>query len=173
MAYFTNKQAPQSGIANLLAMKGRMGDTELVHMSKPEINIMRTMGKLTTNPNTGLPEAFNLEAAMQGLSGLMMPETSGKEAMQELMNFGRNKIADYNADDDSEPTMAPDEMQGLSGVTPPQGMSMPPQMPLNQDNFQPTGRIAALAGGRRAFEGMLDVNNNNGDGMSDDIMFRV
>ena len=46
MAYFTNREAPQSGLANLLAMRGRMGDTELVHMSKPEINMLRTMGKL-------------------------------------------------------------------------------------------------------------------------------
>ena len=149
MAFFTNRQAPQSGIANLLAMKGRMGDTELVHMSKPEINVMRTMGQLTTNPYTGLPEAFNLEAAMQGLSGLMMPETTGREAMQQLINFGRNKIADYNAEDDNEPTMPTDEMQGLSGVTPPQGMPMPPQRPLNQENFQPSGGIAALAAGKR------------------------
>lgn len=173
MAFFTNRQAPQSGIANLLAMKGRMGDTELVHMSKPEINVMRTMGQLTTNPYTGLPEAFNLEAAMQGLSGLMMPETTGREAMQQLINFGRNKIADYNAEDDNEPTMPTDEMQGLSGVTPPQGMPMTPQGPLNQENFQPTRGIAALAAGKRPFEGMLDVNDNGGDGMSDDILFKV
>ena len=129
MAFFTDRQAPQSGIANLLAMKGRMGDTELVHMSKPEINVMRTMGQLTTNPFTGLPEAFNLEAAMQGLSGLMMPETTGREAMQQLINFGRNKIADYNAEDDNEPTMPTEGMQGVDG--------------------------------------------NGGDGMSDDILFKV
>ena len=84
MAFFTNRQAPQIGIANLLAMKGRMGDTELVHMSKPEINVMRTMGQLTTNPYTGLPEAFNLDATMQGLSGLLMTETTGREAINQL-----------------------------------------------------------------------------------------
>jgi hypothetical protein len=45
MAYLTNRNAPKSGLANLLAMRGRQGDTELVHMSKPEIDMMRRMGK--------------------------------------------------------------------------------------------------------------------------------
>ena len=61
MAYMINRQAPQSGLANLLALKGRMGDTELVHMSKPEIASLQAMGQLTVNPSTGLPEAFKLK----------------------------------------------------------------------------------------------------------------
>ena len=59
MAYLTNRNAPVSGLANLLAMRGRQGDTELVHMSKPEIDMMERMGKMTSNPVTGLPEAFS------------------------------------------------------------------------------------------------------------------
>ena len=50
MAYLTNRNAPVSGLANLLAMRGRQGDTELVHMSKPEIDMMERMGKMTSNP---------------------------------------------------------------------------------------------------------------------------
>ena len=162
MAYFTNRQAPQSGLANLLAMRGRMGDTELVHMSKPEINMLRTMGKLSSNPYTGLPEAFNLEEELRGLAGLMNENISGKEAMQELMNFGRNKIAEYN----EPPQEAPQPPMPVMRPTPPQPMPMPPQQPQ-------MGGIAALASGRRPFEGMLDVDKNGGDGMSDDIMFKV
>ena len=82
MAYLTNRQAPNSGLANLLAMKGRMGDTELVHMSKPEINNMRRMGEISINPRTGLPEAFNLEEEIEGLASLMnMP--NAKTAMND------------------------------------------------------------------------------------------
>lgn len=173
MAYFTNRQAPQSGLANLLAMRGRMGDTELVHMSKPEINMLRTMGKLTSNPMTGLPEAFNLEEAMSGLAGIMNQDMSGREAMQQLMNFGRNKIAEYNEPPVTAPTMPVQPQVPMAGMIPNEAPQMPTQRPLNQENFQPTGGIAALAAGKRPFEGMLDVDDNGGDGMSDDILFKV
>ena len=59
MAYQSGN-APYHGLASLMAMKGRYGDTELVHMSKPEVAALNASGKLTTNPSTGLPEAFNL-----------------------------------------------------------------------------------------------------------------
>jgi hypothetical protein len=48
-----------------LKKKGRFGDTELVHMSKPEVNALMRLAtahgkKLTNNPDTGLKEAFSL-----------------------------------------------------------------------------------------------------------------
>ena len=55
-----NPNQPLGGLADLMAMKGRYGDTELVHMSKPEVAVLNSTGKLTVNPDTGLPEAFNL-----------------------------------------------------------------------------------------------------------------
>lgn len=56
---------PQSGIAQLLASKGREGDTMLVHMAPSEVaglqQLARSKGtSLTVNPHTGLPEAKNL-----------------------------------------------------------------------------------------------------------------
>jgi hypothetical protein len=41
-----------------MAMKGRMGDTELVHMTKPEVDKLKSKGQITINPATGLPEHF-------------------------------------------------------------------------------------------------------------------
>lgn len=179
MAYYMNRQAPMSGIAGLLALRGRMGDTELVHMSKPEINMLRSMGELTINPRTGLPEAFSLEDAMTGISGLMSQDMDGREAMQQLMNFGRNKIAEYNEPAVNRNISPIQENQGLSGImtipTPP----MPVQQPSMEENFSEQGGLAALKAGQRpsdtksTFEGMVDVNNNNGDGMSDDVPFKV
>ena len=58
MAVFINRQAPQSGIASLLALQGRGGDTELVHMTKPEVNRLQNSGLMSVNPDTGLPEYF-------------------------------------------------------------------------------------------------------------------
>lgn len=118
MAYLINKQAPKSGLANLLAMKGRMGDTELVHMTKPEVAALQSMGQLTVNPSTGLPEAFKLKDILPTLvatglniasGGTLTPlqmalaagGTSlvanrgdiGRAAMDGLMAFGGAKIA--------------------------------------------------------------------------------
>jgi hypothetical protein len=119
MAYLTNRQAPNSGLANLLAMKGRMGDTELVHMSKPEIDMMRRMGEISTNPKTGLPEAFNLEEEIAGLASLMnMP--SAKTAMTDLMEFGKDKLKKLT-------------MKDIEKEMPKQQMPMPmPPMPPQQ-----------------------------------------
>ena len=51
---------PLQGISNLMKMQGRMGDTELVHMSPMEVKGLASLGRLTRNPETGLPEAFNI-----------------------------------------------------------------------------------------------------------------
>ena len=162
MAYLTNRQAPNSGLANLLAMKGRMGDTELVHMSKPEIDMMERMGKMTSNPMTGLPEAFSLEDEITGLASLInMP--SAKTAMNDLMEFGKEKLKTLNMKELQKemPPMPP----------PPQQQQIPIQMPMPQPQ---QGGIAMMAGGMRPkdyFEGQ--VYDDRGDGMTDSINFKV
>ena len=162
MAYLTNKEAPNSGLANLLAMKGRMGDTELVHMSKPEINMMERMGKMTSNPMTGLPEAFSLEDEITGLASLInMP--SAKTAMNDLMEFGKEKLKTLNMKELQKemPPMPP----------PPQQQQIPIQMPMPQPQ---QGGMAMMAGGMRPkdyFEGQ--VYDDRGHGMTDSINFKV
>ena len=51
---------PLQGMANLLEDQGRYGDTELVHMSSPEVRGLASLGRLTRNPETGLIEAFSI-----------------------------------------------------------------------------------------------------------------
>ena len=161
MAYLTNRQAPNSGLANLLAMKGRMGDTELVHMSKPEIDMMERMGKMTSNPMTGLPEAFSLEDEITGLASLInMP--SAKTAMNDLMEFGKEKLKTLNMKE-LQKEMPP--------MPPPQQQQIPIQMPMPQPQ---QGGMAMMAGGMRPkdyFEGQ--VYDDRGDGMTDSINFKV
>lgn len=70
MAVMVNRNAPYSGLANLMAMQGRYGDTELVHMSKPEIQGLASLGQLTINPDTGLPEAFSLKSLLPAIGGI-------------------------------------------------------------------------------------------------------
>ena len=162
MAYLTNRQAPNSGLANLLAMKGRMGDTELVHMSKPEIDMLERMGEMTRNPMTGLPEAFSLEEELAGLASLVNVPNA-KDAMNDLMEFGKEKLKTLTMKE-IEKEMPKQEMMMMPPM-PPQQMPMPPQQ---------GGGIAMLAGGARPrdyFEGQ--VYDDRGDGMSDDIDFKV
>ena len=160
MAYLTNRQAPNSGLANLLAMKGRMGDTELVHMSKPEINNMRRMGEISINPRTGLPEAFNLEEEIEGLASLMnMP--NAKTAMNDLMEFGKEKLK----------TLTIKELEQEIPKQPP--MPIPQRVPV-PPQANPNRGIAQMSEGMRPkdyFE--VQVYDDRGDGMTDSIDFKV
>lgn len=112
MAYLVNRDAPMGGLSSLMAMKGRMGDTELVHMSKPEVQALGAMGKLHVNPQTGLPEAFGLRdiipmaatiggtifgGPMGGAAGsffgnLATGRSLGDSAMSGLMSYGLSSL---------------------------------------------------------------------------------
>jgi len=77
MALYINRQAPQSGISSLLAQRGRMGDTELVHMTKPEVQRLQQTGLLSLNPQTGLPEYFLggvFKSIKNSVKNLLKPE---------------------------------------------------------------------------------------------------
>jgi hypothetical protein len=64
-------EAPMSGLANLMAMKGRDNDSMLVHLSPNEVNNLNKLSgnTMTINPATGLPEGRSrfLEAALPAL----------------------------------------------------------------------------------------------------------
>ena len=62
--YKANSEAPFRGLASLLALQGRKGDTRLVHMTDSEVRAMAATGRMTINPDTGLPEAFNLSSLL-------------------------------------------------------------------------------------------------------------
>lgn len=63
-------------VAQQLAAYGRNGDTTLVHMSEGEVQGLRAIARkagtdLTTNPHTGLPEAFNLMSLLPVAAGFI------------------------------------------------------------------------------------------------------
>ena len=72
-----NRDAPLSGLSSLMAMKGRQGDTELIHMTKPEIAGLASLGKITINPDTGLPEAFSFKQFLPALAGMAITAATG------------------------------------------------------------------------------------------------
>lgn len=76
MRYY-DRQEPNFAAGGLagLAAQGRGGDTMLVHMSPDEVRNMQRMAMargttMTINPETGLPEAFNLRKLVRGLAAL-------------------------------------------------------------------------------------------------------
>ncbi len=69
-----NQTYPQGGLAALLASKGRKGDSVLVHMTPGEVEglqalALATGGSLTTNPDTGLPQANWLKSILPAIAG--------------------------------------------------------------------------------------------------------
>lgn len=98
MAYIVNRDAPYSGLASLMAMHGQHGDTELVHMSKPEVRGLSSLGKLTINPDTGLPEAFNLGSLLPVIANVGLAfatggmSVAGQMAVMGASNFIRGKM---------------------------------------------------------------------------------
>lgn len=68
--------------AQNLASQGRYGDTTLVHMSPQEVRGLQALARnngtsLTINPNTGLPEAFNLGRLLPMVAGAGLTMLSG------------------------------------------------------------------------------------------------
>ena len=107
-----NRVPPLGKVAQTMGRMGRGGDTTLVHMNPQEVRGLSSLGELTYNPVTGLPEAFNFKdvlpyaglvgaafglptwgAAMLGGAGTAIKEGSiGKGLMSGLMQFGVGQL---------------------------------------------------------------------------------
>lgn len=71
-----------SSLANHLASKGRYGDSTLVHMNPREVQGLASLAarhgrRVTRNPDTGLPEAFDLFGLIPGALGTLVGITTG------------------------------------------------------------------------------------------------
>jgi hypothetical protein len=95
-------EAPMSGLANLMAMKGRDNDSMLVHLSPTEVsNLNKLSGNtMTINPATGLPEGRSrfLEAALPALLSIGVGIATGgasipaQMAAQAAAGYGGAKL---------------------------------------------------------------------------------
>ena len=107
------KIPPLGRIGQTMGRMGRMGDNTLVHMNPQEVEGLAALGKLTYNPVTGLPEAFNFSEVIE--EAVEEKETDrGKQYFVDLVE----KI--HESFIDPQPT-------GLAGALPP-SMPMPQQM---------------------------------------------
>jgi len=97
-----SKKHPMKKQADRLAKKGRYGDSMLVHMNPAEVDALRKtspIGDLTTNPQTGQPEAFvqYIPAALAAAGAF-----AGKSKTQQT--------------DESTPTVSPQASQSYSSA---------------------------------------------------------
>ena len=70
-----------------LAGMGRMGDTELVHMTAEELSGLHSMGELTYNPVTGLPEAFSLGKIFKKITSIPRAIVRGVKSVAKSKAF--------------------------------------------------------------------------------------
>ena len=79
---------PMQGQAEKLAKQGRYGDSMLVHMNPAEVDILRKtspIGDLTTNPQTGQPEAFaQFIPAILGTAGALMSKSKQRQTDESM-----------------------------------------------------------------------------------------
>jgi len=88
-----NYQNTAQGLATL----GRGGDSTLVHMNPSEVAGLQNLAarngtSLTTNPNTGMPEAFNLSGLLPMVAGVGLSATGMSPLMAGLMIGGATAV---------------------------------------------------------------------------------
>ena len=89
-----SQQYPMQEEASELADRGRYGDTTLVHMTPGEVQGLASLGQLTINPDTGLPEAFSLGNILPIIANVGLAVATGGMSLPAQMaimgaaNFG-------------------------------------------------------------------------------------
>ena len=63
-------EAPMSPMADELASRGRYGDSMLLHVRPDELQGLASLGTLTINPDTGLPEAFSFKSILPAIGAI-------------------------------------------------------------------------------------------------------
>lgn len=83
-----------------IASKGRFGDDYLLHVSGSELEFLDSIGAITFNPETGLPEAFSLNSVLNPAGALMgglfsnkpPPEVPQLETLANNLSQGSNTL---------------------------------------------------------------------------------
>lgn len=64
------QDAPLAPVADELASRGRYGDSMLLHVRPDELQGLASLGTLTINPDTGLPEAFSFKSLLPAVGAI-------------------------------------------------------------------------------------------------------
>lgn len=174
------KMPPLGRIGQTMGRMGRMGDNTLVHMNPQEVDGLAALGKLTYNPVTGLPEAFNFSEVIE--EAVEEKETDrGKQYFIDLVEKIHESFISPQPTGlpaamprpPMPPQMAP-EMPQMAPQGPPMPQPMPPppmpqQMPPQKPPMpqqMPQNPPVMQAAGGGYIEGQ-------GHGMEDNQMFPI
>ena len=174
------KMPPLGRIGQTMGRMGRMGDNTLVHMNPQEVDGLAALGKLTYNPVTGLPEAFNFSEVIE--EAVEEKETDrGKQYFIDLVEKIHESFISPQPTGlpaamprpPMPPQMAP-EMPQMAPQGPPMPQPMPPppmpqQMPPQKPPMpqqMPQNPPVMQAAGGGYIEG-------DGHGMEDNQMFPI
>ena len=96
-----NQMPPLGKEGETMGRMGRMGDNTLVHMNPQEVDGLAALGKLTYNPVTGLPEAFNfsevIEEAVEAVEAVNGVEGVEAVEAQDAIEGETYKSLEYTA----------------------------------------------------------------------------
>ena len=169
------KMPPLGRIGQTMGRMGRMGDNTLVHMNPQEVDGLAALGKLTYNPVTGLPEAFNFSEVIE--EAVEEKETDrGKQYFIDLVEKIHESFISPQPTGlpaamprpPMPPQMAP-EMPQMAPQGPPMPQPMPQQMPPQKPPMpqqMPQNPPVMQAAGGGYIEGQ-------GHGMEDNQMFPI
>ena len=173
------KMPPLGRIGQTMGRMGRMGDNTLVHMNPQEVDGLAALGKLTYNPVTGLPEAFNFSEVIEEAveeketdrgkqyfidlvekihESFISPQPTGLPAAMPRPPMPPQMAPEMPQMAPQGPPMPPPMPQPMPQQMPPQKPPMPQQMPQNPPVMQ--------AAGGGYIEG-------DGHGMEDNQMFPI
>ena len=173
------KMPPLGRIGQTMGRMGRMGDNTLVHMNPQEVDGLAALGKLTYNPVTGLPEAFNFSEVIEEAveeketdrgkqyfidlvekihESFISPQPTGLPAAMPRPPMPPQMAPEMPQMAPQGPPMPPPMPQPMPQQMPPQKPPMPQQMPQNPPVMQ--------AAGGGYIEGQ-------GHGMEDNQMFPI
>ena len=89
------EKPPYADIAQELEEKGRYGDTHLLHVRDDELQGLSSLGQLTINPDTGLPEAFSFKSLIPALVGTAVIIGTGGLGAGPLLAAGAGGLATF------------------------------------------------------------------------------
>ena len=163
------KIPPLGKLGQTMGRMGRMGDNTLVHMNPQEVQGLAALGKLTYNPVTGLPEAFNFSEVIE--EAVQEKETSrGKRYFIDLVEKIHETFVEPQPTGiaGTVPSSMPMPVEPPIPQQPPMPMPVEPPMPMPQQPPMPMPQPQmpqGMAGGGYV--------GGEGHGMEDNQMFKI
>ena len=154
------KRPPMQNQAARLAAQGRYGDSMLVHMNPAEVQGIASLapgGQLPTNPQTGQPEAWGLEAvlaAVGALKGRRDAKKASKRAQKQTaaIQGQMQPFSEFTA-------QAMNTAMGSEALRP--GPSFADIKDKSQIGFLPAGMSAGMNMGYQGMPGVMYANRQS------------